>query len=149
MIRKFATQTCKDKNRRHFRLFLSYFLQKRHGWRNKKHASALCQKNTGKYFLTLPPKKVLRQGVELCRRQCEAPRAASGGTPDGVSRDARILRKATRLLRTTLILLFPKIRLFPGRKVVCLLLLYKNFRLHLYENILNNCQNFQIKTLLN
>ncbi len=131
MIRKFATQTCKDKNRRHFRLFLSYFLQKRHGWRNKKHVSALCQ------------------GVEPCRRQCEAPRAASGGTPDGVSRDARIFRKATRLLRTTLILLFPKIRLCPGRKVVCLLLLYKNFRLHLYENILNNCQNFQIKTLLN
>ena len=144
MIRKFATQTCKDKNRRHFRLFLSYFLQKRHGWRNKKHASALCQKNTGSIFLILPP-KVLRQGVEPCRRQCEAPRAAS----NGVSRDARIFRKATRLLRTTLILLFPKIRLCPGRKVVCLLLLYKNFRLHLYENILNNCQNFQIKTLLN
>ncbi len=136
MIRKFATQTCKDKNRRHFRLFLSYFPPKM-PWMAK-HKARKC-------FVS----KVLRQGVEPCRRQCEAPRAASGGTPDGVSRDARIFRKATRLLRTTLILLFPKIRLCPGRKVVCLLLLYKNFRLHLYENILNNCQNFQIKTLLN
>ena len=137
MIRKFATQTCKDKNRRHFRLFLSYFLQKRHGWRNTKHASALCQKFCVRGWSHA-------EGSAKYRAQ-----QASGGTPDGVSRDARILRKATRLLRTTLILLFPKIRLCPGRKVVCLLLLYKNFRLHLYENILNNCQNFQIKTLLN
>ena len=132
MIRKFATQTCKDKTDAIFGCFYLIFLQKCHGWRNKS-TQVLCVRGWSH-----------AEGSAKHRAQ-----QASGGTPDGVSRDARILRKATRLLRTTLILLFLKIRLCPGRKVVCLLLLYKNFRLHLYENILNNCQNFQIKTLLN